>query len=297
MRDTPVPVLYIAGISHTGSTIVGRTLGEQKGAWYAGELRQIWERGILENRTCTCGAAFGDCRFWRAVVERLPFPAAEKAEELSRLQRRLVRRSAWRLSMLRSVREPERQTFTDATEALYRAIVDVTGAARIVDSSKSPAYAALLNRMPGIDLRIVHLVRDPRATAYSSMRRRGFGFGGALAHSIWWMRWNAAVDRLSRSGIPCVRVRYEDFVRDSAESLEQITSALDLRPASPLPVEGRFVRLSNRHLFSANRSREETGLVEIRDDAEWRLKLEPKVRALVRATTFPLAARYGYDGE
>jgi Sulfotransferase family len=291
----PLRVIYVAGISHSGSTIVGRTLGELEGAFYGGELRQFWERGILENRTCTCGAPFADCPFWRAVVDRLPFPAWEKAEELSRLHRRLTRRTALRVAMRRSIREREETAFANATEALYRAIADVTGAAQIVDSSKSPVYAALLHRTSAIDLRIVHLLRDPRATAYSSLRRNDFGYRGALEHAIWWMRWNAAVERLSESGVPCVRIRYEDFVSDPIVSLERITHGLSL-PASPFPFEGRFVRLSSGHLFSANRSRTETGLIEIRNDAEWHLQLEPRVRALVSATTFPMRNRYGYGG-
>src|SRR3712207_200886 len=52
-------------------------------------------------------------------------------------------------------------------ERLYRAIQKVSGAAVIVDSSKRSTYAVLLSLLPFADLRVVHLVRDSRAVAYS----------------------------------------------------------------------------------------------------------------------------------
>src|SRR5215204_7091410 len=55
----------------------------------------------------------------------------------------------------------------DVLEQLYRAIQRVSGAGVIVDSSKRLTYAVLLSLLPFADLRVVHLVRDSRAVAYS----------------------------------------------------------------------------------------------------------------------------------
>src|SRR5438067_9142701 len=51
--------------------------------------------------------------------------------------------------------------------SLYRAIADVTGAKVVVDSSKRPSDAALLPLLEGVDPYFIHLVRDPRAVAFS----------------------------------------------------------------------------------------------------------------------------------
>ena len=59
----------------------------------------------------------------------------------------------------------------DALTAVYRGIQDVTSAELIVDTSKPPSFGYVLQHLEGIDLRIVHVVRDPRGVAYSWGRR------------------------------------------------------------------------------------------------------------------------------
>ena len=54
---------------------------------------------------------------------------------------------------------------------LYCAIQSVSGSQVIVDSSKGPRYAMLLNEIPEIDLRVVHLVRDSRGVVYSWQKK------------------------------------------------------------------------------------------------------------------------------
>ena len=92
-KSARVGVIYVAGVSHTGSTLLGHVLGELEQTCYAGEIRNTWQRGILENTICTCNARFAECAFWRAVVERLPFAAEQEAEKLSGLHREAVRPS------------------------------------------------------------------------------------------------------------------------------------------------------------------------------------------------------------
>ena len=42
-------------------------LGGLPGCTAVGELRHIWERGVLGNRLCGCGEPFHECPFWSAV--------------------------------------------------------------------------------------------------------------------------------------------------------------------------------------------------------------------------------------
>lgn len=291
-----VRVIYVAGVSHTGSTLLGHILGELEETCYAGEIRNTWQRGILENRICTCDARFAECAFWQTVIEHLPFAAERQAEKLSALHREAVRPSLVFPFRSTEMKQVDRSAFAAPTEALYAAAGDVAGVRQLVDSSKSPLYAAFLRRLPTIDLRVVHIVRDPRATVYSHLRRHSFGYGETFKLSLWWLRSNVAIEKLGRTGVPYTRIRYEDFVEDPARSLYQITDALGL-PRSRLPIEGRVARLSKKHIISGNRARGEVGAITLRNDSEWRSALPPRMQAIARGTTLPLLGRYGYSAD
>jgi hypothetical protein len=45
-----VTVLYVAGTGRSGSTLLARVLGEADGFVAAGELRYVWQRGLVEDR-------------------------------------------------------------------------------------------------------------------------------------------------------------------------------------------------------------------------------------------------------
>ena len=48
-------VLYVAGSGRSGSTLLARLLDQVDGLFAAGELRYVWQRGLLEDRLCGCG--------------------------------------------------------------------------------------------------------------------------------------------------------------------------------------------------------------------------------------------------
>ena len=58
------------------------------------------------------------------------------------------------------------------TAAALAALSQVTGAVAFVDTSKTPAYARKLSEVPGVDLYVLNLVRDPRAVACSWYKRK-----------------------------------------------------------------------------------------------------------------------------
>ena len=95
----------------------------------------------------------------------------------------------------------------------------------VVDSSKLPTYGYLLHQVPSVRIRVVHLVRDPRATAHSWQRLRATGavddddeamdrFGVWKATALWDI-WNTTGPAsCSKRSPDYLRVRYEDLVAD-----------------------------------------------------------------------------------
>jgi hypothetical protein len=186
---------------------------------------------------------------------------------------------------------------------LYEAIASVTRSRVIVDSSKEPAHGYAMGMVPGVDLRVVHLIRDPRAVAYSWLRKKPQPDSEEIEHmvrfspaksSALWDAWNTSAEALwHRTPDRYLRLRYEDFVTDPRKSLERVLGLVGVTAELPLAGE-REVKLGVSHTVSGNPNRFETGAVELRPDREWMGRMELRHVALVTALTTPLLQRYGY---
>lgn len=302
-------VVYIAGSGRSGSTILDNVLGQLDGWVSVGEVRFLWERGILEDRRCGCGEAFHACPFWTAVLARaFGTPGGADPHRMLALLDGGTR--ARRIPML--VGAARRRRFVrglnglpEALGDLYRAIAQESGARVIVDSSKLPTYGAVLGEVPGIDLRVVHLVRDPRAAAFSWLREKplpdrpgaSMQRQSALRSSMLWTLWNGAAGAFWKPGPALLRLRYEDVVVRPREAVARIAALAGEPTAGGGPFVGDTeVLLAPSHGVAGNPSRFTTGRVHLRPDDAWRTQMRPADRRVVRLVTWPLLRRLGYAG-
>ena len=299
-----VRVLYIAGSGRSGSTIVDNVLGQVDGVVSVGEVRFLWERGVLADRLCGCGEPFSSCAFWQPVMRTIgDVDATRMAGLLARGTR--ARHVPW---LFRARRNPASVadrlgSWPEVMGRVYAAIAELAGARVIVDSSKLPPYGELLRHVPGIDVSYVHLVRDPRATAYSWARakplpERDGGMmqrQGAAKSAALWTLWNAAAEGLwAGDRERYLRVRYEDVIARPRPALARML-ALVGEPADGLPfVTEHEVQLGTTHGVAGNPSRFTTGVVALRADTEWRERMRARDRATVAAVSWPLLLRHGY---
>jgi len=301
----PLKVLYLIGWGRSGSTLIDTLLGEVPGFFSAGELRNIWKEGLREGRSCGCGRPVLDCPVWSPVLDLMRGSVPFRPNAMTSVQERSLR-ARHALPLIRRVRTGRRLAggVTSTTEQLYRAIQEVTGARVIVDSSKVPSNAAILATMPTIQPHLLHLVRDPRASAYSWQRQRERLDGkddellprfGLVESSSNWVLFNVAAELMARQDrFRYLQLRYEDFVRDPRSSLEAVVRWTG-EPSDALPFTDRAVAsLGDNHTVGGNPGRFRTGRVEIREDAEWRTQQHASHRLLVTTLTLPLLRRYGY---
>jgi hypothetical protein len=308
---SPVKVLFIAGFGRSGSTILGNVLGELDGFFHTGELNFVWEHNLLNDRLCGCGKPFAECEVWGGVLEKA-FGGAEgvDAREMIRLQDLGTRTRHAPLMLFprgRRLLEARTEGYSQHLLRLYRAIRDETGSRVVVDSSKHPSYGYLLGMTPGVGLYVLHLVRDPRAAAFSWLRKKVQPDKKDLAYlpeigtvksAAIWDAWNVATEALwCRPPGHYLRLRYEDFVRDPQGSVRRVLNMLgeEEEEVALAPFVGeRTVRLGVGHTVSGNPNRFRTGDVEIHPDQEWAEKMRPRDRRVVTVLTLPLLARYGY---
>lgn len=309
-RDVTRPrLVFIAGTNRCGSTLLERMLGQVPGSCSVGELVHLWERGVLEDQRCGCGETFRSCPFWVHVGEEA-FGGWSELGSVYDLKRRVDRHRYVPLMLapqLSAAYAADLARFSDMLVRLYRSIAKASGSTVIIDSSKSSSYLLLLRRIPVIDLRLVHLVRDSRGVAYSATKRvkrpeivRDDSYMPTYhpaQSAIEWDFYNSMFELMRASGIPGLRLRYEDLVADPRHQLSRVfhLGGLVVDDSALTFLQDGTASLGTTHTISGNPMRFRTGAVPLSLDLEWRDRLRPRQRRMVTLLTWPLLKRYGYD--
>ncbi len=303
----PIRVAYLGGIGRSGSTLVSRTLDRAPGVIAAGELTNLWHQSVLRDTPCGCGVPFSQCPYWQQVGE-LAFGgwANIDAAAIARLRTQVEFLKQFPL-LLRPTLRP---AFADKVEVyrtinrrLFAAMLRVADAQVLVDNSKHPSRALLLAGSPGVDVRVIHLVRASHGVSYSWAKRqtRADSQQQMLRMPVWRSAirgeaFNEGFELLRRRGVPTVTVKYEDFVASPRDVTEQILRFLDVDPgAHGLSfIDGETVDLGKDHSVWGNPSRMQSGPTRVRADERWREDMSSRDRKLVNLLTWRGRRRYGY---
>ena len=302
-----VRVVLVAGAGRSGSTLLTLMLGSLPDAFGAGELRYLWARGLVEKRLCGCGRPVPECPVWAKIL-------ANAFTDLGPTDiRRAVEAVDWlggASNLPTILRRGERGRFPELGDLptrfsqLYRAVADVTGATTIIDSSKPPTYGWLLGTLPDIDLSVIHLVRDPRGTAYSWLRpkaARDRPTGGLMNRAppwksaLSWDLWNTMTELLFRNRPErLLRIRYEDLVTRPDTTFPAILRFLGY-PEDALPsLQGQRFAPTPSHTVAGNPSRLANESVRLELDTAWQAGMPTSTRRVVTALSSPLLFHYGY---
>jgi hypothetical protein len=303
-------VLYLGGLGRSGTTVLERVVGQLPGTCSVGEVVHLWQRGVLDDETCGCGEPFSACRFWTEVGHRaFGGWSPTLAHRMRDLQRRVDRTRhvpLWALPRVPGRRQRERQEYAEVFVRLYRAIAEVSGAPVVIDSSKHSSLAFCLRGAPGLDLRVVHVVRDSRGVAYSwtkEVRRPESDAGEDLMtryspsqSCALWTGHNLSFAVLRLLGTPVRLLRYEDFVGSPRRRVGELADFAELPAADRWGgfVDDSTVDLTPSHTVAGNPVRFRSGPLTLRQDDAWRDRLPRRRRLLVTLLTLPLLARYGY---
>ena len=301
-----IKIVYVGGSGRCGSTLLSLLFSEHPSFFDCGEIKNIWERGIIENRRCACGDEFCKCSFWSQVVrdgfgELSPQEVASFAAEAA-----AVTRYRHYFKLRQACHDGQRyisEDYLSALGALYGAITDATGDRIIVDSSKLAAYARVLMLLPDVEIFYVNLVRDPRAVVYSWRKKIKYEpgatremdrFGVLRASLIWKFAYMTAADVMKE--LPGINIKYEDLAQDTAGTMDKILSAIDAWQGGTLPPVnvGNLTWANTSHSLSGNPLRFRKG-EGIQLDAKWKTDFKG-LDALVTATLCSSEIRrFGYS--
>ena len=329
--ETPVKVLKITGLGRSGSTILDVVLGNHPQVESVGEVGNIVRNGWISRESlreipkdkirvplCTCGKRLDvlyvdtpdeACPFWSSVRrEWLERTDGDSIESYPKLQNDFELKRRWP-RLLYEKRRPSAlfRSYARLTRTFFESIRAVSGKPIVVESTMVPVRAFALGMVPGIDLYVIHLVRDGRGVITSHRK----SFEKDLQAGIMWdhkgrpmwktiIRWtvqNLASEWVCTQLGPkrTMRLRYEDFVADPKAALERIGSliGLDLKDVAIAASSGKPMHAG--HNIGGNRTKK-SGTITLRPNAEeWKSALSPTEQRLSWMLMGWLMRRYGYD--
>ena len=249
-------VIYIAGLSHSGSTLLSLMLNAHPEIISVGELKHLRKAG--EGMPCGCGAAsLEQCEFWSSVEKVLRKRTGKSLAELDCF----------------GAYGSEREGLAENV-SLFQAVSEATGKKFVVDSSKRPGRLKYLLRLPELDVYPVHLIRDARGQVLSMLRRQG----GFAKHIVRYRVVNSLIRRAIKS-VPHTSIRYEDLVREPQRSLSRLLEPLGL---SFSPKQMAWAD-QERHLIAGNKMRWEPESLVL--DERWKERLSRFQQATILSLT------------
>ncbi len=281
---------YLLAASHSGSTLLAMLLGAQADACTTGELKAT-HLGDTDSYRCSCLQPIRDCDFWKQVSVAMAsrgYPwfeitrAGTNTFEIESPYAQRLLAPLYRGGLLETIRDLALSfsarwcaRLADSNRrnlALIDSLLEVTGAKVVIDSSKIALRLKYLLKIPGLDLRVIRVIRDGRAVSLtytdewnfadsSDPRLRSGGSGtrhlpprSSLAEAAnEWKRSNESCDALI-ARLPMTQwteIRYENLCADPEGSLKHLASFLELDPdqvhldfrAQPQHVIGNGMRM------------------------------------------------------
>jgi len=202
-------VVLVAGSPRGGTTISNMLLGQHPAIFPTGSLQGFPDAGEIfdESNICSCGELARECPFWSGVRERyLPLQQLPDAEKLPHL---------------------------------FGMIAEHSGRTFVADMTHNMTYATELLGITGIDVYLVHVIRDGRGVVHSRLRRdyrvgrlKSFGWRHVkrvIGVSRHWRKHVEQFAQLERQlGPKAVRVSYEALCADPASALRPVGECLGL---------------------------------------------------------------------
>ena len=285
--DQPTPaIICLLGTARSGSTLLQRVVELNSSATALGEISRAGE--LLERQSqCVCGEKLAACTFWTPALQDLrrmsPLVTWSNASWLERgspLRGVLATMTGISFLASRSERESAR-----ALEGALTRLSEDAGRSLFIDSSKDPSEFLRLTLLPSRVIVPVHLIRDPRAVAWSGFRRTGTD---PIVMARHWTRLNRAVAwlRLLTRRYPWQTIRYEDLCADPAPVTHRLLAA------AASTADGRQRKANHAMGGSAGFSLEANHPIVL--DERWKAEMPDELQRRIMQTVGGTAGKFGY---
>ncbi|WP_424979797.1 sulfotransferase family protein [Leisingera sp. S232] len=299
-----VRVLYIAGAGRSGSTFLSLMLSQHPQAQNIGQIRDL-PAAQTDGVPCSCRQTVPDCPFWGPVIAAMEArfgggALQQLAQSMQVFGKAASEDTRWGNPDVRKALQAEHAEFLEAFGALYEAASQQAGGRMLIDSSKSVDLCLALSLLPQVELKILNLVRDPRAVAVSwaKVLKRPKVLRGRTRN------WAGRQKRLEilRRHAPAdfMPLRYEDLTEDPQTWTGRIQDWAGLERDLSLFTGFNTADISweRAHLFppaNATVLKERKETIEVTPAGSWKRPENAELHAMAEELTFPFAETLGYS--
>jgi len=275
MKSNAINVIYIVSSSHSGSTLLDLMLGSHSAIHSGGEFFRLpqtlnIDQAILPR--CSCGEKVIHCAFWKEVTEeaKINFNTIFSSSDFFSLYYQII-----------------------------PAILKVSGKTHFVDSSKHIHLLKKYLSTNDYHVSIIHLIRDPRAVAFSFKRKRMKLLAKKDNISqVKVLNYYQGLRRILRGNLRYIielshqdlfhTIKYEDLVTASQQTLANFLKRIDL------PFEDTMLNYHDytHHIVEGNHMRLQKKPIYV--DRDYLTQLSPFEWAFGTFRTLPLIIKYNY---
>ncbi len=216
-------LILLVSEGHSGSTLIDLVMDSHSKIVGVGELSHYCKHLPIDE-PCSCGERLKNCSFWQKVFKNID---CSKLKIFYRSGVNFLLNKKRYLYYARKEKEFNTDEYVRLIEKVYKNILFYSGKGVIFDSSKDPDRAEALIRFgKGLDIVLLHLVRNGKGVSYSNIRlgRKSFRFMKK------WLFLNLKIEiiKLRNRKVKNIFVSYEDFTKNQKEVLCYILGSVDL---------------------------------------------------------------------
>ena len=305
MTDRQTKVVYVSSPPFSGSTLVAFLLGTHPEIATVGEMTGLVESRDIAQYWCSCGALIRECSFWTGMEREMKAHGFDfhlddfgmtyvlGSNRIASVLRTRTSHNRF-LDAIRDALVPfwpghlrELKSVQDRNRAFIRSALKITGKSIFLDVAKDPIRMKYLAETPGLEVKVIHLIRDVRGGANSYFKNLGWTLKAGAKN---WKHTHLDIERMIRA-YPVrdsMRLRYEDLCADPSTTLKEIYHFCDVDvDAGSIDFE-----VSNLHIIG-NRMRLKKEL-RIRLDEKWKKELNSGQTQVVESVAGAMNRRYGY---
>lgn len=294
-----IKLVLLIGSGRSGSTLIDLIVNMHPKVVGLGELSN-WNTKVFEEY-CACGDIVKSCPFWSKVISKVGWSENDFKDFREYKYQFDTPKKGYVFKINEHTQSPNFDKFLSKSNEIFSAISEVSDDSILFDSSKSPQRAFNLSKSDLLDVKIIHLMRDPRGVMWSFKKsfkkdlKAGLQRdmkGTSLLKSLYsWIAINSrAFSTVKSANVPTLSVNYEAFCANPDHEINRILEfVLGEKPKTGIDLSESMATES--HVIAGNRLRMKKDIV-IKPDFDWKNNLNFFQKAFIYSLTFPLLKKF-----